>query len=85
MPTIRIDIERLRKESRGERGEVWSPELPELGWVKGEIVDVCEVRKVPFLNMEGYSEMPVFRVRAEKTGEEVCVTPLFMRKFKRSD
>ena len=81
MPTIRIDIEKLREESRGERGEIWVPTEPE--WVRGEIVDVCEVKKVPFLNMEGYSEMPVFRVKIERTGEEVCTTPLFMREFKK--
>ena len=81
MPVIRIDVEKLREESKGERGEIWTPTEPE--WVSGEIVDVCEVKKVPFLNMEGYSDMPVFRVRIAKTGEEVCVSPLFMRKFKK--
>ena len=81
MPIIRIDLEKLREESKGERGEVWLP--GEAEWTEAEIVDICEVRKIPFLNMEGWADHAVFKVRIAKTGEEVCVTPTLMREFKK--
>lgn len=63
----------------GETGEVFDPKKKK--WIRGKIIDISEIRNIPFLAMSGYSELPIYNVKLD-TGEVIEVSPIMMREFR---